>query len=101
MKDVVLEELKKDEICKKKVFTKKRVNSTIKKDYNLLSKDYNSDYEREGLYMKETKVILERLKKQLNWKLKIVVKIFPKTCIKLYRKGMADCFNYYNKDGTF
>ena len=31
MKNVVLEELKKDEIYKKKVFTKKKVNSTINK----------------------------------------------------------------------
>lgn len=46
-------------------------------------------------------VILKEIKKDLNWKLKIFVKIFPETCIKLYRKGIADCFNYYNKDGTF
>lgn len=95
MKDVVLKE------NEGKVFTKRKENSKINKNYNPLTKDYNSVYEREGLYMKETKVILEKLEKQSNWKVKIFVKTFPKTCIKLYRKGMVDCFNYYNKHGTF
>lgn len=100
MKSIRLKCSKKTRKLEEKVFTKKKGKDTIKKKYNPLSKDYNS-YERGGLYMEETKIILEELKKHLNWNLKIFVNIFPKTCMKLYRKGMADCYNYYNKDGTF
>lgn len=51
--------------------------------------------------VEEKNVILNEVMKELNWKEKVIVKILKKTCIKLYRKGMIDCFNYYNKDGTF
>ena len=34
---------------------------------------------------------------ELNWKEKIIVKIFTKTFKKVYKLGMIDCFNYYNK----
>ena len=54
-------------------------------------------YEREGLYMEETKGILEELEKQLNFKQKILVKIFRKTFVKVYRLGMISCFKFYNK----
>lgn len=100
-KEVVLNETKKSKKEGEKLFTKKKSKVTIKKNYNPFDKDYNSIYERGGLYMEETKVTLKRLTKKSNWKDKIFVKIFPKICIKLYRKGMADCFNYYNKNGTF
>ncbi len=33
----------------------------------------------------------------LNLREKIVVKIFAKTFKKVYKLGMIDCFNYYNK----
>lgn len=49
----------------------------------------------------EEKNVVNEIVKGLNWKEKIITKIFKSTCIKLYRKGMIDCFNYYNKDGTF
>lgn len=42
-------------------------------------------------------VVLEEIKKELNWKEKVVVSVFKKVFIKMYRKGMVDCFNYYNK----
>lgn len=42
-------------------------------------------------------VVYNVVKNELNWKEKIIVRIFKKTCIKLYRMGMLDCFNYYNK----
>ena len=35
--------------------------------------------------------------KKLNIKEKIVVKIFKKTFKRVYKLGMIDCFNYYNK----
>lgn len=108
MKDVVSKNLKEN---KGKVFTKKN-----KKDYNkfkvkpLISKvlikftdisRLNSCnrciYEREGLYMKETKEIFKELKKELTFKERIITKIFKKTFIKIYRLGMIRCFNYYNK----
>jgi len=101
MKNNVLKNVKKDEKYNGKIFTKNKRKDIIKKNYNPFDKDYNSIYERGGLYMEETKVTLKRLTKKSNWKEKIFVKIFRKTCIKLYRKGMADCFNYYNKNGTF
>ena len=41
-------------------------------------------------------VVWDEIRKGLNWKEKIIVKICKNTCIKLYRKGMIDCFNYYN-----
>ena len=46
-------------------------------------------------------VVLNEVFKGLNFKERIIVKIFQNVFIKLYRKGMIDCFNYYNKDGTF
>lgn len=83
----------------KKVFTNDGSNIIIKKNYNLLNKDYKKICEREGLYMKETKDIkLKEVIEELN----LIEKIFfKKKFIKIYRKGMIDCFNYYNKDGTF
>lgn len=41
--------------------------------------------------------IYEELKKELNLKERIVLKLFKKICIMFYRKGMSDCFNFYNK----
>lgn len=54
-------------------------------------------YEREGLYMEETKVILEEIGKELNFRERILVKIFRKTFVKVYRLGMISCFKFYNK----
>ena len=34
---------------------------------------------------------------ELNLKERIIVKIFAKTFKKVYKLGMIDCFNYYNK----
>ena len=41
--------------------------------------------------------VLDEVKKELNWKEKIVVGVFKNIFTKVYRKGMVDCFNYYNK----
>lgn len=42
-------------------------------------------------------VVLNEVIKELNWKERIAVKFLKKICIKIYRKGMVDCFNYLNK----
>lgn len=42
-------------------------------------------------------VVENKIIKELNWKERIVVKIFRKTFYKMYRLGMMDCFNYCNK----
>lgn len=41
--------------------------------------------------------LLKELNEELNWKERIVLKLFKKICIMFYRKGMLDCFNFYNK----
>ena len=42
-------------------------------------------------------VVLNEVKKELNWRERIVVKIFGNLFYYAYRKGMVDCFKYYNK----
>ena len=42
-------------------------------------------------------VVLNEVKKELNWKERIIVKIFSNLFYYAYRKGMVDCFKYYNK----
>ena len=43
------------------------------------------------------KELLKELYKELNWKERIALKLFKRICIMFYRKGMSDCFNFYNK----
>ncbi len=84
-----------------KIFTKVKSNNIMKRKYNPLNKD-ECFYKRKGLSMGETKdVTLNEVMKGLNWKEKFILRICRKTCVKLYRKGMVECFNYINKDGTF
>lgn len=95
----------------KNVFTKKESNDIINKN-NSLSKllikftcfsrldscnRYIYESESEGLFMRETEVVYRKLKKELTFKEKIIVKIFKKTFSKIYRLGMIKCFNYYNE----
>lgn len=42
-------------------------------------------------------VVLNEVMKELNFKERIIVRVFIKTFCKIYRKGMLDCFNFYNK----
>ena len=83
------------------IFTKKYGKCIIKKNNNLLlTKDSYNRYfdESEGLVMKKTKdIVLNEVLNGLRLKEKILVKFFPKTFSKVYRKGMIKCFNYYNK----
>lgn len=39
-----------------------------------------------------------KIQKELNLKERILFKIFTKTFYKFYRRGMVDCFNFYNKN---
>ena len=71
MKKVILrrvrEEKKFFEKKQEKVFTKKKVNSTIKKDYNPFEVNYKIYQRRDGLYNMQD-VVLEKNKKELNIK---------------------------------
>ena len=49
-----------------------------------------------GLNVMENEVLNEVVER-LNIGERIVVKIFTKTFKKVYKLGMIDCFNYYNK----
>lgn len=42
-------------------------------------------------------VVLNEVMKELNWGERIIVKIFSRLFYYTYRKGMTDCFKYYNK----
>lgn len=92
--------LKNDEMLKvkkkegKKVFTNEERNIIINSKYNLLNKDNKNLYERGGLFMKETKdVILSEIMKQLDWKGKIVGRLFPETLIKVYNISRIKTIN--------
>lgn len=41
--------------------------------------------------------VYEELRKKLNWRERIVLRLFKRLCIMFYRRGMLDCFNFYNK----
>lgn len=80
----------------KNVFTKNESNNIMRKKYNLLNKDYKKICEREGLFMKETKdVELKEIEKskELNLKDRIIIKLFPKTFVKVYGIAGKRVFN--------
>ena len=83
-----------------KLFTKKMKKSIIKKNNLLLTKDSYNRYflESEGLVMDKSKdIVLDEIMEGLNFKSRIIVRMFPKIFKKIYRKGMVKCFNYFNK----
>ncbi len=49
----------------------------------------------------EKNVVLDEVKDEINkegkWYHKVIVNIFGDLIYYAYRKGMADCFKYYNK----
>ena len=69
----------------KKLFTNSKSNNIIRRKYNPLK----AKSEREGLLMKEKDVVVN----ELNFKEKIIVKLFPKTFIKVYKLGITFGFN--------
>lgn len=69
---------KNDEKSKMEVFTKKKRNNIIKKDYNPLKVNYDLIYEREGILMCNNVVLDEtkKLSKKYNKKEKVILKMF-------------------------
>ena len=43
------------------------------------------------------KLVVEEICKNLKWYERIIVKIHKKLFYSMYRIGMKDCFNFYNK----
>ena len=88
----------------KKVFTKEDENIIMNDKYNPLNKD-KGFYERKRLFMEEINeikdVTLEELTKGITDKEKDIIEKYANIFKKVYQRGMIDCFNYYNKDGTF
>lgn len=76
------------EIIKKR-FTKKKSNNITRKNYNPLNEELLKSYEREGLFMEEKDVVVN----ELNWRERIIVKLFPRTFIKIYKLGITFGFN--------
>lgn len=94
MKNVVVKKIEKTKKEKKysgKVFTKKKVSNTIRKNDNPLKVDCKI-YKRKGeLYMeKET---LKEIKRDLNLKERIIVHINKKTFIKVFNKTRLEILN--------
>jgi len=88
MKNVVLEEIENQ----RKVFTKKKEKDIIKKNCNPLKVNYKRIYKRgSGLYMEN--IILKEIRKNLDWKDKIISHTFSKTLIKVYKLGIEKGFN--------
>lgn len=83
MKEGILKE-EKNQKTAKKVFTKKKGKDIIKKNYNPFEVNYKICKRREEVYMN---IILKEIEKEFNWKRKLLLRMFPKTFIKVY--GMA------------
>lgn len=41
--------------------------------------------------------VVEEIIRDLKWHERIVVKVFKKIFVKIYRMGMIKCFNFYNE----
>lgn len=80
MKNILLKKFKK---CKKKVFTNKKGKDIINR-YNPFEVNCKICKRREEVYMN---IILKEIEKEFNWRGKLLLRIFPKTFIKVY--GMA------------
>ena len=76
-----------------KIFTKNMGKDIIDSKYNLLNKN-NDFYEREGLFMRKTKdIVLDEVMEGLNWKERIIVRIFKGTFVKVYNISRINTFN--------
>lgn len=90
MKKKILEKVKKRE---QKVFTKKKGNDIISKDNSPFKVNYRLIYKRrDGIYKMEDE-ILKEIKKDLNWKERIIVNINKKTFIKVFNKMRIETIN--------
>lgn len=43
------------------------------------------------------KLVVEKLCKNLKWYERVIVKRYKRLFYRIYRVGMRDCFNFYNK----
>lgn len=69
---------------RRNVFTKNKGKDIIEKKYNFFTANNKEYLQRKGLLMKETKEItLNGVTKELNWKEKIIIRIFKKTFYKV------------------
>lgn len=91
-KDLLLKETKEYEKNRQKLFTKKKTNNTIRKNYNPLKVNYKKVYKRGSRLCMENETLKE-IKEILKWKDKIFIHIFPKAFIKVYKKGIEKGFN--------
>lgn len=63
-----------------KTFTKSRGKDIIRTKYNFFTANNKKYLQRKGLLMKETKeIILNEVTKEINWREKIIIKVFNKT----------------------
>ena len=63
----------------KKVFTKNEEKGIIRLQYNLFIAN-NKNLQMKGFFMKEAKeIVVNELTEELNWKEKLIVKVFNKT----------------------
>ena len=82
--------VKKDE---EKVFTKRKGKDIIKKNYNPFKVNVRLIYKRrDGLYYME-KEILKEIKRDMNFKERIVININKKTFIKVFNKARIGIIN--------
>ncbi len=79
----------------KKVFTKKKIKDTIKKKYNPFEVNYKIYKRRDGLYM--NKEVLKEIKKDLNFKERVIVHINKNTFFKVFNKTRIDTINKFIK----
>ncbi len=83
--------MKYNELNEEKAFTKKESNDIIRKDYNPLKVNYKIYKRGSGLFVKNE--TLKEIIKDLNWKGRILVYIFPNVFIKVYKRGIEKGFN--------
>lgn len=92
MKNQVLKSDKKFTKVSEKLFTKKKENDTIRKDYNPLKVNYKIYRRGSGLYM-ESEILFNELLKELN----IIERMFFKRkIIEIYKKGIKKGFKWAN-----
>ena len=88
----VAKEIKKE---RRNVFTEREKNSKIREDYNPFKVNCKIYKKRSGLYrMKKVEAIyLKEITEKLDLKQKIIVKLFKKIFIKIYKIGIEKGFN--------
>lgn len=77
---------------KKKLFTKNKAKDIINKNYNPLKVNCKIYKRGSGLYNMKN-VVSEEIRKELDLKGRIILYMFPKTCIKIYKLGITFGFN--------